>query len=232
MAERGPTATLIGVAEQHAELVDHRQVGRIRDDDHERLAVAAVRHEAVAQHQVGGDRPEQLLIDPERVHVDELEPVALGEAPRLLELGVVRRRRRDRARGRSAGRRIVGVRGHEFYLPSTELSWKSGMYSASSRPAMTMPMTTSRTGSTSVTNRSIVGRDLLVVEVGDGVQHVLERAGRLADFRHLHGDFREDAARVERRGERLALAHARADDVELRRHVLVADRLAPRCRAR
>ena len=53
----------------------------------ERLAVAPVRHEAVAQHQVGRNRSEQLLIDPERVHVDELEPVALGQPPRLLELG-------------------------------------------------------------------------------------------------------------------------------------------------
>ena len=52
----------------------------------ERLAVAAVRHEAVAQHQVGRNRPEQILVDPERVHVDELEAVALGEAARLREL--------------------------------------------------------------------------------------------------------------------------------------------------
>jgi len=45
---------------------------------------------------------------------------------------------------------------HPTYPASTELSWKSGMYSASNRPAITSPMTTRRTGSTSVTNRSIV----------------------------------------------------------------------------
>ncbi len=31
-------------------------------------------------------RPEQLLIDPERLHVDELEPVAFGEAAGALDL--------------------------------------------------------------------------------------------------------------------------------------------------
>ncbi|HEV8237629.1 MAG TPA: hypothetical protein VGP84_23625 [Gemmatimonadaceae bacterium] len=79
---------LDGRREQHGELVDHRQIGRIRDDDLERLAVPAVRHEPVPQHKVRGNGAEQLLVDPERVHVDELEPVALGETPRVLELRV------------------------------------------------------------------------------------------------------------------------------------------------
>ena len=82
IAERAPTITRTWRAEDHRQLVDHRQVGRIRDDDDQRLAVAAVRHEAVAQHQVRRNRPEQLLIDPELVHVEELEPIALGQPAR------------------------------------------------------------------------------------------------------------------------------------------------------
>ena len=82
IAEGAPTVHLDRRAEDDAQLVDHRQVGRIGDDDDERLAVAAVRHEAVAQHQVGGNGAEQLLVDPELVHVDELEPVALGQLAR------------------------------------------------------------------------------------------------------------------------------------------------------
>jgi len=75
--------------EQDAELVDHRQVARVGDDDLERLADAAVRHEVVAEHQVRWNRPEQLLVDPERLHVDELEAVALGETARQFHLGPV-----------------------------------------------------------------------------------------------------------------------------------------------
>ena len=67
-------------AEDHAELVDHRQVGGIRDDNHQRAAVAAVRHEAVTQHQVRGNRSEQFLINPEVVHVQEIEPIAFRQA--------------------------------------------------------------------------------------------------------------------------------------------------------
>ena len=87
--DRGPRTDghLDGRREQHAELVDHRQIGGIRDDDLERFADAAVRHEAVAQHQVGRNRPEQLLVDVERVHVHELEPVALGQPARVFFLG-------------------------------------------------------------------------------------------------------------------------------------------------
>jgi len=44
------------------------------------------------------------------------------------------------------------------------------------------------------------------VEVGHGGQHLLQGAGRLAHFRHLDGDVRKDAARLERGGERFAFA--------------------------
>ena len=86
IADGAPTVTLIGVLEHDAELVDHRQVGRIGDDDDERLALAAMRDEPVAQHQVGRDRSEQLLVDPEFVHVHELDVVALRELPRARRL--------------------------------------------------------------------------------------------------------------------------------------------------
>ena len=46
------------------------------------MALAVVRHEAVAEHQIGRDRAEQVVIDAELRQVDELEPVALGELAR------------------------------------------------------------------------------------------------------------------------------------------------------
>ncbi len=73
--------------EHHRQLVDHRQIGRVRHDDHQRPAIAAVRHKAVAQHQVGGNRAEQLLINPELMHVEEVEPVALRQPPRRRLVG-------------------------------------------------------------------------------------------------------------------------------------------------
>ena len=76
-----------GRAEQLRELVEHRQVGRIGNDDDQRLALALVRHEAVPQHQVRRNRPEQVLIDREMIHVDELEPIPLGQALGGLVLG-------------------------------------------------------------------------------------------------------------------------------------------------
>jgi hypothetical protein len=49
-----------------------------------------VRHETVAQHEVRGNRPEQLLVDAELVHVDELEAIALRQLPGARHLlGVV-----------------------------------------------------------------------------------------------------------------------------------------------
>ena len=131
--------------QQHAELVDHRQVGRIGDDNLERLADAAVRHEVVAQHQIRRDRAEQFLIDPERIHIDEFEAIPFREPARLLNFGAML--------GVGDWNGQIGVQfAHD---PSTELNWNSGMYSASSRPAITTPMKTSRTGSTRVMNRSI-----------------------------------------------------------------------------
>ena len=96
---------------------------------------AAVRHEAVAQHQVGGNRAEQLVVDAELRQVDELEPIALGQPPRLRDFGRVfgvRRFdvRRRRGRRRSACR-VIGVQNSfqfpvsSFQLPGQfQPSWK------------------------------------------------------------------------------------------------------------
>ena len=74
------------------------------------------RHEPVAQHQVGRNRPEQLLIDPERLHVDELEAVALGQRARLRHFARAIFRRLHQVR-RVHQSRI----GHVYYY-TTELS--------------------------------------------------------------------------------------------------------------
>ena len=147
-------------AEQHRQLVDHRQIGRVGDDDDQHPAVAPVRHEAVAQHQVGGDAAEQFLIDPEQPHVEELEPVAVGQAAgvRLLGAAGVDRQRHEVLVGQGLGvEGAGGGRGLHVRLrpqrPITDDSWKMGRYSASTTPAMTTPMNSRSTGSISVTNR-------------------------------------------------------------------------------
>jgi hypothetical protein len=58
-------------AEQHAQLVDHRNVSGIADDDDQRVALASVGHEPVAQHQLCGDRAEEIVIDVEVREVQE-----------------------------------------------------------------------------------------------------------------------------------------------------------------
>ena len=62
----------------------------------QRLPVAAVRHEAVAQHQVGRNAAEQRVVGVEVLEVDELELVALGQQARLDLFGGVIDRRRAR----------------------------------------------------------------------------------------------------------------------------------------
>ena len=91
--------------QQHRELVDHRQIGRIRDDDDERCALAAVGNEAVAQHQVRGNRAEQLVIDAELRQIDERQAVALGEPARVRRLG----RLLGGCRFRDADVQVVGL---------------------------------------------------------------------------------------------------------------------------
>ena len=83
-------------AEQHRQLVDHRQVGRIRHDDHERVAVAVRGHEPVAQHQVGGNRPEEVVVEVVVRQVDKLQPIAFRQP--LGDRGLGRALRRARFR--------------------------------------------------------------------------------------------------------------------------------------
>ena len=78
---------LDGGREQHAELVDHRQIGRIRHDDHQRMPLAPIRHEAIAEHQLRGNCAEQLVIDAELRQVHELEAIPLGQPLRVRHLG-------------------------------------------------------------------------------------------------------------------------------------------------
>ena len=168
-----------GRSELDGHLVDHREIGGIRDDDDQRLTVPSVRDEPVPQHEVGGNRPKELVIDAELAEIDELEPVALGQPPGAgrLERAIRRRRlapahvqlRLRLVRGRRwclcvhslaipgvpGSARLVGleaVRSHAHHRSALD-RLKSGMYSDSSKPAITMPMTMRRIGSTSVTNR-------------------------------------------------------------------------------
>ena len=109
MADRGPTATLMGVDSSTASSsIIGRSVGS-ETTISSVLPIAAVRHEAVAQHQVGRNRSEQLLVDAERVHVHELEPVPLREPPRLFELGAAIDLA-DRIRARRVGVQVGGAR--------------------------------------------------------------------------------------------------------------------------
>ena len=154
------------------------------------LAFAPVRHEPVAQHQVGRDRPEQLLIDPELVHVDEFEPIALRQLARPRDfLGVVLRIRQDRL----VRSRLPSVA--TAHVTTTELNSKSGIYSARTTAAMTMPMTTSSDRLDQRDEPRHLGLDFLVVELGQAVEHLLQRAGGLPDFDHLDGHVREDLPR-------------------------------------
>ncbi len=225
MADFGPTATLIGVASRTP---SSSIIGRSRGSE---TTIFRIRPSgpsrrygtnAVAQHQVGRNRPEQLLVDPERVHVDELEPVALGQPARLLdfsgavagaELGVgVERREAGRV---CVSHQDVGQHRAQLEERHVERQQERGDDDAHDHEQQRFDQRDEPLH---------VGRDLLVVEVGDGVQHLLERAGRLADFGHLDGHVGENAARLERRRERLPFAHARRHDLELAGDVLIADR--------
>ena len=92
-----------------------------------------------------------------------------------------------------AGQQVRGVIGRLFRVHhfTTDESWNSGKYSASSSAAMTMP---SRMSSTRLDERdeALEARfQFLVVEIREAVQHVLQRSGGLAHLGHLDGDVRE-----------------------------------------
>ena len=93
---RGADRHLDRRAEKHGELVDHRQVGWIRHDDDERVPVAVIRHEAVAEHQVRRNGAEEFVVDAGLRQVDELEPVAVGQPLRRARLRPPSRQPRPR----------------------------------------------------------------------------------------------------------------------------------------
>ena len=83
IAEAVPTVTLIGVPSSTA---SSSIIGRSVGSDTTMtsvLPVAAVRHEAVAEHQVRGNRAKQIVVDVGLRDVDVLEPIPLGETPRV-----------------------------------------------------------------------------------------------------------------------------------------------------
>ena len=61
-------------------------------------------------------------------------------------------------------------------------------------------------GSISARQRGDGDVDLFLVEVGDLVEHLIERAGLLADADHLHDHRREDLGLEQRLGHVLAFA--------------------------
>ena len=131
-----------GCSQDDAKLVDHREVGRIGHDDHERSAFPPMRNEAIPQHQVRGNRSEQLLIDPELTHLHEFQAIADRQGARACDLF-----------GEVVG---VGQRIHfrsRHYEPTTDVNSNNGMYNASTTMAMMIPMNTSKTGSTKVMKR-------------------------------------------------------------------------------
>ena len=68
---------------------------------------------------------------------------------------------------------------------------KSGMYSDSSSAGDDDPHDDQQRRLDDRDEAAEIGLDLLVVEVGQAVQHFLQRAGLLPDFHHLDGDVRE-----------------------------------------
>ncbi len=62
---RRPDGHLDRRREQERQLVDHRQVRGVGHDDHEIGPFTAIRNEPVSQHQVRGNRAEQVVVDAE-----------------------------------------------------------------------------------------------------------------------------------------------------------------------
>ena len=98
--------------------------------------------------------------------------------------------------------------GHGRYLmfPAT---LKMGRYMATMNPPTMPPRNTIMSGSIMLVRARHRDVDLVVVEVGDLVEHLVHGAGGLADADHLHHHGREDLGLGERAGDVLALGDAR-----------------------
>jgi hypothetical protein len=78
------------LAQQQADFVDHHQLAGIGDGDDQPAIVGLFeRNEEIAEHQVGRDVLEQLMVQLEIVQVDELAAIAPGDILRLLEVSVL-----------------------------------------------------------------------------------------------------------------------------------------------
>ena len=93
------------LAEEHLELVDPPDVGGIGHHHRHAVGELLLGDEAVAQHQVEGNAAEEVVLDAELPHVDEVQPVVGGQAAApLVLLGEVG------DAGLRAGQGAVGLR--------------------------------------------------------------------------------------------------------------------------
>ena len=84
---RGPDHHPDRRREHHRQLVDHRQIGRIRNDDHQRLSFATIRYEPIPQHQLGRDGAEEVVVDAEVGQIEERQSIPVRQPPRLRDFG-------------------------------------------------------------------------------------------------------------------------------------------------
>ena len=112
-----------------------------------------------------------------------------------------------------------------YVFPITEVSSNSGRYSASTMPAITMPMNDQHRRLDHVTKRADLGLNFLVVKIREAVEHFGQRAGRLADFDHLDRDVGHDLAARAACSAKPWPSRTRDDhDLELLAHVAIAGR--------
>jgi hypothetical protein len=76
---RHADAHLDRLAEEELQLVEAPDVLRVLHHQGDAAGELRLRDEAVAQHEVEGNGVEQIVVDPEVLEVDELEPVPRGE---------------------------------------------------------------------------------------------------------------------------------------------------------
>ena len=77
---------LHGPTEQGLELVHLDDVRRVRHDDDEAPVLLRLGDEEIAEHELEGHGPEEVVVDPEARDVDELEPVHTGHLLGLFAL--------------------------------------------------------------------------------------------------------------------------------------------------
>ena len=71
------------MAQQSGDLVQHHELRRIGDRDHQRIGPLLEGHEVVAEHQLYRDGAQQVVLNLEVLQVDELGAIARGEHFRM-----------------------------------------------------------------------------------------------------------------------------------------------------